>query len=346
MTILVFGSINMDFVAQVPRLPRAGETLMGHRFSTTAGGKGANQAVAVARLGETCQMVGRVGADPHGVALVQRLRDVGVNCRNVRTDSAASSGAAVIEVSDSGDNHIVVIPGANGRIDDSDVSRLLPLLPEASWLLMQLEIPLPAVLAAAQAAHRAGVRVMLDPAPAQPLPDELLSVIDLLTPNRTEAEQLTGLSITGLADADAAARRLCARGVSTVVITLGEQGALYRLSEKQLSEVQLSEVQLSEDSLSGSISVVPAFSVAAVDTVAAGDTFNGALAVALNRQLAPDSSGPSLTKSLLYDAVRYAAAAAAIAVTRPGAQDSIPQASEVEGFLCQHMSASTLDRNL
>ncbi|MGF1536006.1 MAG: ribokinase [Elainellaceae cyanobacterium] len=329
MTLLVFGSINMDFVAQVPRLPQAGETLLGHRFSTTPGGKGANQAVAIARLGAPCKMVGRVGADPFGPELVQHLQTAGVDCGPIRVDSAESSGAAVIEVSDSGENHIVVIPGANGQMDDSDVNRLVALLPQASWLLLQLEIPLPVVLAAARAAHRAGVRVMLDPAPVQPLPDELFGYVDVLTPNQTEAEQLTGLSIATVTDASEAAHRLRQRGGSTVVITLGERGAFYLPSEVP-SEEQ-----------SDAIAVVPAFSVKAVDTVAAGDVFNGALAVALSHQ-----QGLPHSREDWYRAIRYAAAAAAIAVTRTGAQAAIPYAPEVEGFLSQHTGGLTLDRNL
>lgn len=322
MTILVFGSINMDFVAQVPHLPKAGETVLGHQFFTMAGGKGANQAVAVARLGGDCQMVGRVGEDPFGVTLVQQLRDAGVDCDTVRTDATTSSGAAVIEVSagglgsedQPGDNHIVVIPGANGQMDDSDIARLELLLPQASWLLLQLEVPLPAVLAAARAAHRRGVSVMLDPAPAQPLPDELYGYITVLTPNQTEAEQLTGLTIAEPSDAAAAATWLRRRGVSTVVITLGPQGALYQSATES--------------------SLVPTFTVEAVDTVAAGDTFNGALAVALSRQ------------QPMRDAIRYGTAAAAIAVTRPGAQGAIPYESDVESFLSRHTRGQTLDTNL
>ncbi|MEO0407291.1 MAG: ribokinase [Cyanobacteria bacterium P01_A01_bin.135] len=322
MTILVFGSINMDFVAQVPRLPRPGETLTGDRFSTVPGGKGANQAVAVARLEEPCEMVGRVGADSFGGLLLQHLTDAGVGCGQVYADTDLSSGAAMIEVSaglsgsgdQPGDNHIVVIPGANGAVGEADVARLSALLPQASWLLLQLEVPLPAVLAAAQAAAAAGVKVMLDPAPARSLPDELYRVVDVITPNQTEASILTGASVNNLDEATRAADWLQQRGVAVVAITLGAQGVLYRSAAETAA--------------------VPAFPVQAVDTVAAGDAFNGALAVALSRQ------------QPFAEAVRYGAAAAAIAVTRAGAQDAVPNRAEVESFLSRYKPRPSLDRNL
>ncbi len=343
MTILVFGSLNMDFVAQVSRLPQVGETLRGNRFTMTPGGKGANQAAAVARLGGDCRIVGRVGGDPFGAALTQQLHETGVDCSAVSVDSTVSSGAAVIEVSDSGDNRIVVIPGANGQVGESDLMRLAALLPQASWLLLQLEIPLPVVVSAARAARAAGVRVMLDPAPAQALPSELYGYVDVLTPNQTEAERLTGRTVTTQAEATEAAAWLRQRGVSTVVITLGAQGAFYRSSGRALSKSLGESPEPSPgDWASDDTGLVPAFPVKVVDTVAAGDTFNGALAIALSqRRGASGRPEPSL-----YDAIRYGAAAAAIAVTRAGAQAAMPTALELEGFLSQHTSDSSLDRNL
>ena len=277
--------------------------------------------MAVARLGAACELIGRVGADSFGAALVQHLQAAGVDCAQVIRDATTSSGAAMIEVSAGrsgaqrpGDNHIVVIPGANGNVGEADIARLAACLPRASWLLLQLEVPLPAVVAAARAATAVGVKVMLDPAPARSLPAELYATVDVITPNQTEAEQLTGFPVQTLESAARAADWFQRQGVTTAAITLGTGGVFYQSA--------------------GEARAVPAFSVPAVDTVAAGDTFNGALAVALSRQL-PFS-----------EAVRYGAAAAAIAVTRSGAQTSIPTHAEVESFLSQHKASPTLDRNL
>ncbi|MGJ3251831.1 MAG: ribokinase [Elainellaceae cyanobacterium] len=188
MTVIVFGSINMDLVALSPRLPMPGETIVGHQFETIPGGKGANQAVAVARLGIPTQMVGRVGGDSFGHELIAKLHESGVGCDRIVIDSETTSGIAVIEVDDQGENHIVIISGANGRFDATDIERLRAILPGARALMLQLEIPLPSVVAAAHAAH-VGVPVILDPAPARAdVPPDLYPLIDVLTPNQIESQ--------------------------------------------------------------------------------------------------------------------------------------------------------------
>ena len=199
MSVLVFGSINMDLVARAPRLPVPGETLLGSDFFTAPGGKGANQAVAIARLGVPTQMVGRVGGDSFGNELLSSLQTSGVQTDNVLVDEATSSGVAVIVVNDAGENQIIIIPGANGRVDETDIERLTSLLPGATALLLQFEIPMQAVLLAAQAARRAGVPVILDPAPAPlEVPPELYPLVDIVTPNEVEAGQLVGFPVDQL----------------------------------------------------------------------------------------------------------------------------------------------------
>ncbi|MBW4655587.1 MAG: ribokinase [Kaiparowitsia implicata GSE-PSE-MK54-09C] len=302
MAVISFGSLNMDLVARSPRLPKPGETLTGHFFETIPGGKGANQAVAVARLGIPTQMVGRVGGDGFGRSLLNALQTDGVGCDSVAVDEATHSGVAMIAVDDASENHIIVVPGANGRVGESDVARLSSLLFTAQVLLLQLEVPLPAVVAAAAAAQQAGVLVILDPAPARTdLPNELYSLIDIITPNQVEAAQLVGFSVGDRPAALAAAETLQRRGVKTVVIKLGRQGALCLTAEGAFD--------------------VPSFPVQAVDTVAAGDAFNGGLAAAIAQGLA------------LPEATRQAAAVAALSVTKAGAQPSLPSRLSLETFL-------------
>ncbi|MGB3518669.1 MAG: ribokinase [Elainellaceae cyanobacterium] len=301
MSIVVFGSINMDLVARTPRLPQAGETLTGHDFSTVPGGKGANQAVAAARLGAAVTMIGRVGGDRFGETLIESLQKAGVGCDRIIADAACSSGVALIEVEDGGNNHIIIIPGANGRVNAEDVSRMQPCLPEAKLLLLQLEVPIAAVIAAAQAARQAGVTVVLDPAPAPTtLPDELLTAVDIITPNQVEASQLVGFSVETLADAEKAAIALRQKGVRAVIIKLGDQGTLTVTEETTIH--------------------TPVFPVEAVDTVAAGDAFNGGLAIAL-------AEGRSL-----QDALIWGTGTAALAVNRQGAQTSMPTHAELYQF--------------
>jgi ribokinase len=299
-SIVVFGSINMDLVARVPRLPTPGETLRGTAFSSVPGGKGANQAVACARLGAPVVMVGRVGEDVFGDTLREGLKTSGVDTSCV-ISSPGPSGVAVIAVDAHAENSIVIIPGANGQIGAGDLERLDVALSGADSLLLQLEIPLEAVTAAARRACARGVRVLLDPAPAAQLPDELYRLIDLLTPNETECAALVGFPVRDLALAEHAAGILMQRGVKQVVIKMGIQGAYLH------------------DGVTGEL--LPGFPVEAVDTTAAGDAFNGALAVALRDGLT------------LRAAVRFANAAGALSVTKHGAQPSLPTRGEVEEFL-------------
>jgi ribokinase len=308
MGVIVFGSVNMDLVARTPRLPAPGETLIGYSFNEVPGGKGANQAVATARLGIPTQLVGRVGGDQFGAALRTGLIASGVGCEALLTDSTTHSGVAVIAVDDSSENNIIIVPGANGQVGSADVERLQELLKdranrtEPTVLLLQLEVPLPAVVAAAQVAKQAGATVILDPAPAQAeLPAELYPLIDITTPNQVETGQLVGFPVEDLASAQRAAQVLQQRGVGTVIIKLGKQGALC-VSPNQTFEI-------------------PVFPVQAVDTVAAGDAFNGGLAAGLAVGLS------------LQQACRQAAAVAALSVTRSGAQPSLPSGSELEAFL-------------
>jgi ribokinase len=225
MSIVVFGSINMDLVARTHRLPIPGETLSGSSFQTIPGGKGANQAVACARLGAETIMVGRVGGDVFGKKLKDELSKAGVNHHSVVVDPDTSSGVAVIAVEDSAENFIIVIPGANGQIDNQDLHRLKQVLTGAKVLLLQLEIPMEMVVAAAKLAKEKGVKVILDPAPAQALPEEIYSYLDIITPNETEAETLVGFSIITKEDASRAVQILTARGVQNVIIKMGGRGA-------------------------------------------------------------------------------------------------------------------------
>lgn len=300
MTIVVFGSINMDLVARAPRLPAPGETVPGHAFFTAPGGKGANQAVACARLGAPTRMVGRVGDDALGAELRAGLRAAGVDERDVLT-TPGPSGVALIAVDDAGRNTIIVAPGANGAIGPADVTRLEAALTGARALLLQLEIPLEAVIAAAGASRRAGVPVILDPAPARELPAELYRLTDIITPNESEAATLVGFDLSDEAARGAAARALHTRTGGAVALKLGEHGALLFAGDQSLR--------------------LPALPVRAVDTVAAGDAFNAGLAVAL------------VEGQPLAAAMRWAVAAGAVAVTRPGAQAAMPSRAEVLAML-------------
>ncbi|NEQ43215.1 MAG: ribokinase [Leptolyngbya sp. SIOISBB] len=302
MSILVFGSLNMDLVVRSPRLPLPGETLTGYNCATIPGGKGANQAVAVARQDVSTRLLGRVGADDFGYQLRQALAIDGVNVEAIQVDAETHTGVAAITVADAGENHIVIVPGANGRVGKDELQQLQLYLASADLLLLQCEVPAEMVAQAAQMAHEAGVRVMLDPAP---VPDfdlqPIYPAIDILTPNQVEAAQLTGLSVTTVDEATVAISQLQQQGVSTVIIKLGEQGVCCGTVEETFQ--------------------VPAFPVSVVDTVAAGDAFNGGLAVAL-------SDGKALR-----EAVVWASATAALSVTKSGAQPSMPTRSQVADFL-------------
>ncbi|MFF4321975.1 ribokinase [Streptomyces sp. NPDC001568] len=291
--IAVLGSTNMDLVAYVPKAPRLGETVTGRAFRTVPGGKGANQAVAAARLGGEVVMIGAVGADEFGVRLRAALHASGVDTAELRTVEGAS-GTAHITVDDEGANSIIVIPAANARVtalEPGDDARIAA----ADSLLLQLELPLEAVLAGALAARAHGVRTILTPAPAQPLPAGLLAATDLLVPNEHEAAALTGLT-----DPHRAAEALL-QDVPEVVITLGAAGVLHAARGREPV-------------------AVPAPRVRAVDTTAAGDTFVGALAVALGE-------GRPMPQALAW-----AGCAAALSVQRPGAQDSMPDRADLVAF--------------
>lgn len=298
--IVVIGSINMDLVALAPHIPLAGQTLIGTGFSTTPGGKGANQAVAVARLGTAVGMLGMVGADVFGQALIDSLQAAGVT-----TDSVARvngpSGIASIAVAASGENSIIVVPGANGRVTPACLDQNEALIAEAGMVLCQLELPLETVQHALALCASADVPVMLDPAPAAPLPDSAWPQIAWFTPNETEA----ALYIDGALTPEETAQKLLTRGVGGVVLKRGAEGSYVAVR-------------------GGTARWVPAFRVQAVDTVGAGDCFNGAFAVALMEGLDP------------WAAARFASAAAAISVTRHGAQASMPTRAEVDRFLAQH----------
>jgi ribokinase len=302
MTVLVLGSLNMDLVVQVPRLPLPGETLLGKTFETTPGGKGANQAIAVVRQQIPTQMIGRVGTDAFGHTLRHALAVEGVNVDAVQIDPTAPTGVAAIAVATNGANQIIVVPGANGTVDVTELALLKPLLATAHCLLLQLEIPLPIVQAAAELAQQAGVIIILDPAPVPEVADpSLLKTISILTPNQVEASQLVGFEVNNQEQAAKAAQHLLKQGCPVVIIKLGADGVFCQTADESWH--------------------LPAFPVPVVDTVAAGDAFNGGLAVALH-------GGKSL-----HEAVEWAAATAALSVTQPGAQPSMPTREQVDALL-------------
>ena len=303
--IVVVGSIGFDFVASADRVPVLGETITGHSFQTFFGGKGANQAVAVARLKYRVSMIGKVGDDAYGPQMKKGLRDAGVDVRAVKAERG-SSGIALIATGRNGENLIVVVPGANAKLLPRDLDRHKSTIRSAGILLAQLESPLETVEYLGQLASKFDVPLMLDPAPARSLPAKLMQSITWLTPNETETRTLLGSKDSSQPlDLPATAKDLLGRGVANVVLKLGEKGA-FVLSQ------------------SGAGVAVPAFQVRAVDTTAAGDAFNGAFAVALMR-------GSSISES-----ARYACAVAAISVTRRGAQPSMPSRVEVAKFLKTH----------
>ena len=300
-SIIVVGSSNTDMIIKLERIPRPGETILGGEFVTAAGGKGANQAVGAACAGGQVTFIARVGRDMLGEQAVAGFMRHGINVDHVLRDPAAPSGVALIFVAKDGENSIAVAGGANGRLSSADVKKAAKVFAGASVLVMQLETPLATLQTAAELAAKAGVRVILNPAPARPLPDKLLRHVSVLTPNETEAELLTGIAVTTDTSAAKAAAKLRARGVETVNLTLGARGAFIA-------------------DATGSRRV-PGFKVKAVDTTAAGDIFNGALAVALAEHQPLDQ------------AVRFANAAAAISVTRLGAQPSAPSRKEIAKLL-------------
>lgn len=300
--IVVLGGLNMDLVVRVPVIPRPGETITGTSFNTFPGGKGANQAVALARLGARVSMIGRTGADAFGEALRSGLQAEGIHTGCVGVDPHHPTGVALITVEDSGQNNISVASGANMEVTAADVEAGLKALAPFDLLQMPLETPMESILAAAHGARRLGARVVLNPAPAQPLPDELPTLSDVMAPNETEAAILTGIEVSDDAAAQAAARMLQAGTRRQIVITLAGRGALLLDAE-------------------GRFTRLPAHPVKVVDTTAAGDAFVSGLTAGIGE-------GLSLVK-----AARLANAAGALAVTRAGAQTSLPTRAEVERLL-------------
>lgn len=302
--IVVCGSINMDITGYAERLPRPGETIHGHRYVTGLGGKGANQAVAAARLGaETC-LIGRTGKDTFGADAIRALSDFGVDTGNIIIDEHNPTGIALISVAASGENAITVIAGANMAMGASDAERAASTCARAKALLLQMEIPVEASLSAARSAKGNGAIVILDPAPASgPLPGALLQQIDILTPNEVETEILTGERPQDEQGARRAAEALHTRGAAVVLIKLGAKG-VYMSGPAEARHI-------------------PSFHVTAIDTVAAGDCFNGGLAYAL-------SQGEGM-----LEAVRFASACGALSTTRLGAAAAAPDLAEVQGFLAR-----------
>lgn len=304
--VCVVGSLNMDLVVRAARLPRIGETISGGVFSTSPGGKGANQAVAAARLRAGVAMVGRVGSDSFGQQLIDGLEREGIEVSSIQIDPDAPTGVASIGVDEKGSNMIMVASGANSKITPADVERARATIERAGVLLLQLEIPIDAVVRAAKIASQRGILVCLDPAPAANLPDDLCSCVDVINPNEGEAQALTGVEIRSIADAERSARELRRRGPRAVVVKMGERGALYVGPDGSQH--------------------VPAIVTSAVDTTAAGDAFAAGLGVALGEGL------------LLRDAVVFANRVAGLKVSRMGAQLAMPTRAEVEEHLRDELS--------
>ncbi|HEY3412346.1 MAG TPA: ribokinase [Armatimonadota bacterium] len=302
--VVVVGSANMDLVVRAQRAPWPGETVQGRSLDYLPGGKGANQAVAAARLGARTHMVCRVGDDSLGEPVRRNLADNGVDVSRVRIAAGAPQGLAIIIVDDEGQNRIVLAAGSNGMLVPDDIDWAAAVFSPDSLVLLQNEIRLETTIRAAQVAKAAGATVLWNPAPApDSLPDEMIGCVDVLLPNESEAESLTGIAVHDSPGAHRAAAAIVAKGIPNVVITLGERGALW-FNEDEVFEL-------------------PSFPVSVVDTTAAGDTFAGALAVAL-------AEGRESR-----DAVRFACGASALAVTKLGAQPGIPTRAQLEAFLAE-----------
>jgi ribokinase len=303
MNIVVVGSLNMDLVVRLPIIPKPGETLLGGVFNTYPGGKGANQAVAASRLGGHVSMIGCVGDDSFGRELVANLSTEGVDTSHVFVQPNVSSGVALIQVDDQAQNSIAVASGANYRLSCEYVEKAMQAIEKIDVVVMQLETPLETIYTAARVAHQRGAKVILNPAPAQVLENDLLQLVDYLVPNEYEIATMTGFQIQNITDTDQAAQQLLSKGVKNLIVTLGNKGSV-----------------IFEGNTNNSVDI-PAWKVQAVDTTAAGDCFIGAFAVGLSKE-----------KSV-KDAAAFASAAAAISVTRLGAQPSLPKIDEVNQFM-------------
>ena len=302
--LVVLGSVNADHVLQVPSFPRPGETLHGRNYQVIPGGKGANQAVAAARLNADTGFIACVGDDAFGINIRENFKMDNINIAGVKMEPNCPTGIAMIQVSDSGENSICISAEANARLTAEAIEPDLERIRAAKYLLMQLETPMSGIEKASCVAKEARTNVILNPAPARELSDELLACVDVITPNETEAEVLTGITVIDDDSAQEAANVLHRKGIEIVMITLGAKG-----------------VWLSEN---GRGELITGFKVDATDTTAAGDTFNGALVTGLLEDLP------------LKSAIKFAHAAAAISVTRFGAQTSIPTRAEVDAFLAEH----------
>lgn len=303
--VCVIGSLNMDMVINAPRIPRMGETLHGRGFMTAPGGKGANQAVAASRLGADVLMMGCVGDDIFGNSLLKNLKENGVNISNIEKVKCVPTGIAVIVLKD-GDNFIILDSGANYSVTPQWINGVEPVIRESEILLLQLEIPLEAVREAIKVARRNGVRVLLNPAPAYSLDDELLSMVDILTPNESECAIIAGIDVNSIEDAKKGIEYFLQKGVSQAVVTLGSRGVVYNSGN--------------------SIVHKPVPSVKVVDTTAAGDSFSGALAVALTNGMSID------------EAIDFANTVGTLTVMKSGAQTSLPTLSEVKEFIEKNKS--------
>ena len=306
--ILVVGSSNTDLIIKVSEIPRPGETLLGGEFHTFPGGKGANQAVAASRGGGDVVFIASVGNDNYGAESVKGYKQDKINTEDIKICKNIPSGIAMITIADNGENAITVASGANAELKPEDMDEAEEAFDEAEYMLVQLEIPINTVLKAVEICKEFHTKVILNPAPAADLPDEIISQIDIITPNETEAERLTGVKVKNEKDASKAAEVLHKRGINTVIITLGSEGAFV------------------SDRISGLSRNIPGFKVSATDTTAAGDVFNGQLAVGLAEGLS------------LEDAIRLAHAAAALSVQKLGAQSSIPHREETDSFLKEYFN--------